>query len=61
VTRTNSNLSSSSLVLATIQGTTGGNAVTNVAITPGYTGSFTINVQSAAPAGGLVVAWFVVN
>jgi hypothetical protein len=54
------NLTSSSLVLATIQGNVAGVNVQGVTIVVGPNGSFTVNLNTTAPSA-LVVGWFVVN
>jgi hypothetical protein len=54
------NLTSSSLVLATIQGDIAGVNVRGVTIVPGQNGSFTVHLNNTAPSA-VVVGWFVVN
>jgi hypothetical protein len=54
------NLTSSSLVLATIQGNVAGVNVRGVTIVPGTSGSFTVHLNNAAPSA-VIVGWFVVN
>jgi hypothetical protein len=54
------NLTSSSLVLATIQGNVAGVYVRGVTIVTGKKGSFTVQLNKAAPSA-LVVGWLVVN
>lgn len=54
------NLTSSSLVLATIQGFVAGVNVQGVTIVTGPNGSFTVHLNKAAPSA-LNVGWFVVN
>jgi hypothetical protein len=54
------NLTSSSLVLATIQGFVAGVNVQGVTIVIGPNGSFTVHLNKAAPSA-LNVGWFVVN
>ena len=54
------NLTSSSLVLATIQGDVAGVFVRGVAIVIGSNGQFNVHLNKAAPSA-LIVGWFVVN
>jgi len=54
------NLTSSSLVLATIQADVSGVVVRGVSIITGPNGSFTVHLNNKAPVT-LVVGWFVVN
>jgi hypothetical protein len=54
------NMTSSSLVLATIQADVSGVVVRGVSIITGPNGSFTVHLNNKAPVT-LVVGWFVVN
>jgi hypothetical protein len=60
VTKSPLSLSSSSLVLATIQGNQAGVYVQGVTIVAGSSGTFTIHLNTKTPAN-LPVAWFVLN
>src|SRR5438874_2509395 len=53
-------LTSSSLVLATIQGNVAGMNVRGVTLVTGSSGSFTVHLNKAATST-LIVGWFVVN
>jgi hypothetical protein len=53
-------LTSSSLVLATIQGFVAGVNVQGVTIVTGTNGSFTVHLNKTAPSA-IVVGWFIVN
>ena len=61
VTKTGVDLTSASLVFTTIQGSISGAAVSNVDITVGASGRFTIHLLGPAPSGGVNVAWLIIN
>jgi hypothetical protein len=60
VTKTGISLSSTSLVLATIQGNVAGVWVEGVTLTTGSSGSFIIHLNKLTPTN-LTVGWFIVN
>jgi hypothetical protein len=60
-TRAGIALTSGSVVLATIQGNIAHVWIQGVSKVTGSSGSFTVHLNKAAPAGGVTVGWFVLN